>query len=162
MMATLDWIFLAVVLLSMLMGAWRGFVVEVLSLLNWGVAFVAAQWLAPDVAPHLPMAGASEMIRYAAAFVLVFVLAVFAGAMLVWLAGKFFSLAALRPADRALGAVFGLMRGVVLLLALAVVVGMSPLKSEPWWLQAQGARWVTATVKGLKPVLPQEFAKYLP
>lgn len=161
-MATLDWIFIALVLLSMVVGAWRGFVVEVLSLANWGAAFVLAQWLAPVVALKLPMAGASEMVRYAASFALVFVLAVFAGSLLIWLVGKFFTLAGLRPADRALGAVFGLMRGVVLLLALAVVVGMTPLKSEPWWVDSRAAVWVTATVKALKPVLPQEFGKYLP
>lgn len=161
-MATLDWIFLGIVLLSMVVGAWRGLVVEVLSLLNWAAAFVLAQWLAPDVALRLPMAGASEMVRYAAGFALVFVLAVFVGSMLIWLLGKVFSIAALRPADRALGAVFGLMRGTVVLLALAVVVAMTPLKSDPWWVDSQAARWVTAIVKGLKPVLPQEFAKYLP
>ena len=160
-MATLDWIGLGVVLLSLLVGAWRGLVVEVLSLLNWAAAFVLAQWLAPAVAIRLPLAGASEVLRFAAAFALVFVIAVFAGSLLIWLAGKFFTLAGLRPADRALGAVFGLMRGVVVLLAVSVVVGMTPLKSEPWWLNSQAALWMTATVRALKPALPQEFARFL-
>ena len=47
-MLALDWIFGGVLLLSLLVGAWRGLVVEVLSLANWAVAFVAAQWFAPD------------------------------------------------------------------------------------------------------------------
>ena len=161
-MATLDWVCVCVVVLSMVLGAWRGLVVEVLSLANLAAAFVLAQWLAPDVAMRLPIAGASEVIRYAAAFALVLVLAMFAGTMLVWLVGKLFQVAALRPADRALGAVFGVMRGVVLVLAVAVIVGMTPLKAEPWWTGSTVARWATATVRGLKPVLPQEFGKYLP
>ena len=45
-MAMLDWIFLAVLLASMLIGAWRGLVFEVLSALGWLVAFMAAQWWA--------------------------------------------------------------------------------------------------------------------
>ena len=78
-MATLDWIFIGAIAASMLMGAWRGLVVELLSLGNWAAAFVVAQWLAPQVAPRLPMAGAPEAMRQAAAFGLVFVLAVFEG-----------------------------------------------------------------------------------
>ena len=93
-MVTLDWIGIGVVVLSMVLGAWRGLVVEVLSLANLAAAFVLAQWLAPDVAMRLPMAGASEVIRYAAAFALVLVLAMFAGTMLIWLVGKLFQVAA--------------------------------------------------------------------
>ena len=161
-MATLDWIFLGVMALSLLFGAWRGLVVEVLSLLNWGAAFVLAQWFAPALALHLPMAGATEAIRYAAAFALVFVGAVFAGSLLIWLVGKLFQAAGLRPADRALGAVFGVMRGAVILMAAAVLVGMTPMKTQQWWTSSHAAAWVTVAVKGLKPVLPREFGKYLP
>lgn len=161
-MATLDWILLGVVLVSMLVGALRGLIVELLSLANLAAAFVLAQWLAPDVASRLPMAGAPETIRYVAAFGIVFVVALFAGSILIWLVGKMFQVAALRPADRALGAVFGLLRGGVLLLAAAVVVGMTPMKDDSWWTGSTLAGWATATVRGLKPVLPQEFGKYLP
>lgn len=161
-MATLDWIFIGAISASMLLGAWRGLVVELLSLGNWAAAFVVAQWLAPAVALRLPMAGAPEAMRHAAAFGLVFVVAVFAGSILIWLVGRLFQVAALRPADRALGAVFGVLRGAVLLLAAAVIVGMTPLKAEPWWTASTMGGWATATVHGLKPVLPQEFGKYLP
>ena len=161
-MATLDWIFLGVVLLSVGLGAWRGFVVEVLSLANWALAFFVAQWFAPAIAMRLPMAGASDTIRHVAAFLVLFVLTLFAGGLLVWLAGRLFRITALRPADRALGAVFGLMRGVLLLLAAALVIGMTPLKADAWWTGSQLGALATATLKGLKPALPAEFGKYLP
>lgn len=161
-MVTLDWIFLGVLLLSMLVGAWRGLVVEVLSLANWAVAFVAAQWFAPALAAQLPMGGATDLIRYGAAFVLVFVGAVFAGSILIWLTGKLFQAAGLRPADRALGGVFGVLRGLILLLALAALVALTPMKSEPWWTQSSAAGWATAAARGLKPVLPRELGGYLP
>lgn len=161
-MLALDWVFVGVLLLSILVGAWRGFIYEVLSLANWALAFFLAQHYAPALEPHLPMAGASELVRYAGAFVLLFVLAVFAGSVLIWLVSKLFQVAALRPADRALGAVFGAMRGVVVLLAAAVLVAMTPMKSEPWWTESIAAQWATATAKGLRPVLPQEFVRYLP
>ena len=105
-MATLDWVFLAVLLASLLLGAWRGLVYEVLSLLSWIGAFVAAQWLAPLVAGWLPMGGAGEPVRYAAAFVVVFIAAVFAGPV-GGAERKLVHAAGLRPVDRTLAAPSG-------------------------------------------------------
>jgi membrane protein required for colicin V production len=161
-MPTLDWIFLGVLLTSVLLGAWRGLVYEVLSVVSWLAAFVLAQWFAPDVAQRLPMASSGEEVRYAAGFVLVFVLAVFTGGLLATLIKKLFAAVGLQPADRALGAVFGLLRGVVVLLAATVVIGMSPLKSGQWCQEYMGAVFNTAELHGLKPVFPEEFGKYLP
>jgi len=161
-MPTVDWIFLAVLLLSLVVGAWRGLVFEVLSVLSWAVAFVAAQWFAPQVSAHLPMAGAGEPIRYAAGFVIVFIAAVFAGGFVAFIVKKLVSAVGLGPADRMLGAGFGLMRGALLLLAVTVVVGMTPLQASAMWREATGPRVTGSVVKGLKPVLPQDFGKYLP
>ena len=160
-MAVLDWVFGAVLLVSFLVGAWRGLVFEVLSLITWVAAFILAQWFAPDVAQMLPMSGAGEAVRYAAGFVLTFVAAVFAGGLVAVLVKKLISVAGLAPADRMLGAVFGLVRGVVVLLALTVVVAMTPLKKSLWWTESIGSGVLSAAIKGLKPVLPQEFGKYL-
>lgn len=161
-MPMLDWIFATVLLASLALGAWRGLIYEVLSVLSWIAAFILAQWLAPDVAHQLPMTGASEAVRYAAGFVLVFVLAVLAGGLLAKLAQKLFAAIGLQPADRALGAAFGLLRGVVLLLTATAVIGMTPLRTSPWWQESVGVGFSTAALKGLQPVLPQEFEKYLP
>ena len=161
-MLALDWIFGGVLLVSLLLGAWRGLIYEVFSLLSWVAAFMVAQWLAPDLAPRLPMSGSGEAVRYAVAFIVVFVLSVLVGSLLASLAQKFFAAVGLRPADRALGAVFGLVRGVLLLLLATVVITMTPLKTDRWWQVSVGTDLALATLKGLKPVLPQEFAKYLP
>lgn len=161
-MSTLDWIFFAVLSGSLLLGAWRGLVYEVMSVVSWIAAFVLAQWFSPDVAQKLPMDGAGEAVRYATAFVLIFVLAVMAGGLFAKLFQKIFSAVGLRPADRALGAVFGLMRGAVLLLAATVVVEMTPAKSSVSWQESVGAGISMAALKGLKPAMPQEFGKFLP
>jgi len=160
--AALDWIFLGILLLSMMVGAWRGLVYEVLSLANWALAFFLARHFAPEFAAWLPMTNATEAIRYGIAFVLLFVLFVFAGSLFIWLISQLFKVAGLRPADRALGAVFGLIRGGVVLLAATVLVTMTSWKSESWWTESAAAAWATTAVEKLKPVLPPEFGKYLP
>lgn len=160
-MPALDFVFMGVLLASLLLGAWRGLVYEVLSVASWIAAFILAQWFAPDMAQKLPMTGSGEAVRYAAGFVLVFILSVFAGGLVAALAKKLFAAVGLQPIDRVLGAAFGLLRGVVLLLTATVVISMSPLKSGEWWQESVGAGMTTAVLKGLKPVLPEEFGKYL-
>lgn len=160
-MTTVDWVLLAVLAFSMLLGAWRGLVYEVLSVLGWAASFYAAQYFAPMVAGWLPLQSSSETVRYAAAFVLVFVVGVFTAGLLAFLLKKLIEAIGLRPVDRTMGAAFGLVRGVILLLAAAVVMDMTALKSSTWWQESKGAPVLTAALKGLKPLLPEEFAKYL-
>jgi membrane protein required for colicin V production len=161
-MQVLDWICLAALVFSMLVGAWRGLVVEVLSVMSWIAAFFLAQWFAPDAAQWLPMEGATEVVRYAAGFVLVFIATVFFGSLLAFVIKKLLTAVGMRPADRVLGAAFGLVRGVVMILALTVVVGMTSARAAPWWQDAVTPQVATVVLQGLKPVLPQEFGKYLP
>ena len=162
-MAVLDWVVVSVLLFSLLLGLLRGLVYEVLSVLSWISAFVVAQWLAQDVGAWLPMMNsAADPLRYAAGFAVVFVAVVFAGGLLAWGTRKVIEAVGLRPADRALGAAFGLVRGVVLVLALAVIVNMTPLRTAPWWTDSASAGVSTAALRGLKPVLPDAVPQYLP
>ena len=161
-MTPLDWVFAGILAASLLLGAWRGLVYEVLSVMSWIAAFVLAQVFAPDVAHWLPMGQAPQPLKYAAAFLLVFIVVVFAGGLLAWLTSKLVAAVGLRPIDRVLGAGFGLVRGALLLMAIAIVVNMTPLHRDDWWTQSQGAGLATAAVKNLKPVLPERFGQYLP
>jgi len=145
----------------MLLGAWRGLVYEVLSVLGWVVSFFVAQWFAPDLAARLPVQSAADPVRYAAAFVLIFIASVFAAGLLAFLLKKLVAAVGLAPVDRVLGAAFGVLRGVVLLLAATVVIDMTALKTSEWWRESKGAPVLAATLKAIKPVLPEQFAKYL-
>jgi membrane protein required for colicin V production len=137
-------------------------VYEVLSLLSWIAAFTLAQWLAMDVAGWLPLNNSPEQVRYAAGFLAMFVVALFGGGLIAYWVQRVVTSVGLRPIDRALGAVFGALRGVVLLLAITVVAGMTPVHSSDAWKEAGGPLWATQLLGGLKPVLPPEFVKYLP
>lgn len=161
-MTVVDWVFIAVLVGSMLLGIWRGLVYEVLSVLSWIAAFVLAQMFAPDMAAHLPLSGSNEAVQYAAGFAVVFVVCAFAGGILAFLGSKLAAVIGLAPVDKLLGAGFGAVRGVVLILVATTLVGMTALKEQAWWTEAAGPRIATAALRGLKPLLPQEFGKYLP
>ena len=161
-MSALDWIFAAVLLLSLVLGAWRGLVYEVLSLLNWVLAFVLARWLALDAAHYLPMTTASEPLRYAAGFVVVFIAVIVLGGLMVVLIKKLTAAVGLSPVDRVLGALFGVMRGVLLLLLATVVVHLTPMKDSTVWHESAAVRVSLAVLKDLKPALPRDLDRFLP
>lgn len=160
-MAAVDWILMGVLAFSLLLGAWRGLVYEVLSVLGWVLSFYVAQLFAPQLAELLPIRSASESIRYAAAFVLIFIASLFACGLLAFLLKKLVQSIGLRPVDRTLGAAFGLVRGLILLLATTMVINMTALKASVWWQESKGAPALAAILKGLKPALPERFGPYL-
>lgn len=154
-------VLLLVVLVSMAIGAWRGLVFEVISVLGWVASFFVAQWYAPWAASHLPLAGASATLRYAAGFAVVFIAVVVVCGLLAVLLRKVVEGVGLRPIDRVLGAGFGLLRAVVLLMAAALVVGMTPLKEQDAWRQSVGASWLNAGLSGLRGMMPEDLARRL-
>lgn len=156
-----DWALLAVLGLSALLGLWRGLMYEVLSVAGWVAAFIVAQAWAATVGEWLPMGGASPALRLAAGFVLLFVAVAFAGGLVAWLVKKLVDSVGLRPVDRVLGGAFGVLRGAVLLLALAVVVHMTPLREQTWWRDSMVAAELSAALLVLRPLLPDGIARYL-
>ncbi len=150
------------VCLSLAVGAWRGFLYEVFSLAGWVLAFFMARWWANEVAEKLPMGGASEGLRYGAAFVVVFVVAAFAAGLVSWLIRKLAVKVGLRPVDRVLGAFFGAVRAAVLSVVVAFGVTLTPLAKHEAWVQSSAAQFLVGVAQQGKPFLPEELLKVLP
>jgi len=155
----LDWVLLAVLVVSIVVGLWRGFVFECLSLAGWVVAWFAAQWAAPWVAGYVPLFSAESPLRLSLAFVLAIVAALVIWALLARLIRLAIRATPLSVPDRLLGAVFGALRGGVLLLAVATVVALTPASQSPGWRASQGARWLGTALVQLKPLLPESVAR---
>jgi membrane protein required for colicin V production len=156
---TLGWVDLAmlgVIALSALVGAVRGLTFEVLSLLGWVAAWFAGLWLGPWLAPHLrigaPGSPLNGIAAFACAFLVVLVLWGLGARGVSALVGK----TLLRPLDRLLGAIFGLARGVLVLLALATVVSYTPATASDAWRESHGAAWLNSILHELVPSLSPE------
>lgn len=157
-----DWVLLAVLVLSAAVGLWRGLVFEVLSLLGWVAAYIAAQALSSTVAPLLPVGVPDGPVNQGAAFALVFVLSLVIWTLLSRLLRLIVHATPLQLIDRVLGGGFGLLRGVVLLLAVATVVALTPAARSPHWQASQGAGLLAGLLQALKPLLPDSVARHLP
>lgn len=157
-----DWVLLALLFLSVLLGLWRGLMFEVLSVAGWVAAFLLAQAWADDVVPWLPIEKVAPPLQIAIGFALVFICVAFVGGVIAWGVQKLVASVGLRPVDRVLGGAFGLARGVVILLAVALVITITQLQSAAWWKGSATAGVLTATLHDLKPLLPDPVARYIP
>lgn len=161
-MTSLDWVFAFALLASMALGMWRGLIQEFVAVAGWVTAFVLAQQFGERVGHMLPMSTSSGTLRYAAGFAAVFVVTVLASGVLGWLLRWLAQAVGMRPADRALGALFGLLRGMVLLLAVAVLALATPLQEHALWVESASAEWLLAVLRGLKALWPELWPDFLP
>jgi len=133
-MTTVDYLLAGAVMLSMLFGAIRGFLRESVALLGWLVGLWLAWRYAGVVEPYLGGALAGTVLQAWVARILVLICVVMAG----WLLGSLLSYLVQRSGltlgvDRMLGALFGVVRGAVIV-GFAVMLGQAAeLEAEPWW-----------------------------
>lgn len=157
-----DWVLVGILFLSVVVGLMRGLVFEVLSLLGWLAAYIAAQWLSPLLAPHLPVGRSGSALNQAAALACTFVAALVVWGLAARLLRMVIHATPLSVVDRVLGVTFGVARAVVLMLAIATVVMLTSLAKSPAWQQSRGAVWLGDAIRGLKPILPPQIAGHLP
>lgn len=129
----LDLAILAVIGLSVVISLVRGFVRETLSLVVW----IAAIWIglrfAEPVAALMEAVIASPTLRIGAAFAVLFVGVLIAGAILNYMASVLVGRTGLSGTDRFIGLFFGLARGVLVVAILMLAAGLTALPREPWW-----------------------------
>lgn len=157
-----DLAMLGLLALSIVGGLLRGLVFELLSLAGWVAAFLLAQQAAPLVAPHLPSVVPDGAPRTAAAFASAFVAALVLWALLARLVHVVVRASPLDALDRVFGAAFGALRGTVVLLAVATVVGLTPLRNSAAWRASQGAVWLNDGLHAVRPLLPAGLSRHLP
>lgn len=149
----------AFLLLSIVFGLVRGFVFELLSAAGWVVAFFAAPELTPHVLHHVQVAAAGSTLNRMLAFAAAFVVVLVAWSLAARLVRLLIRATPLSPIDRLLGAGFGALRGVAVLLLLAALVSATPLRHAPAWQRSDGAAWLNAALQGIRPWLPVDWTR---
>jgi len=158
-MTLFDYAVLAIVGLSVLLGVLRGFVREVIALGSWVVAFVVSSAYGGDLAPLLAGQIPDENWRVLAAVVTLFFVILLLMNIIAVLASRLIKSAGLGLEDRLLGGVFGLARGVAVVLALVLAAGLTVLPRQPVWKDAMLAAPLETLAAFVKQWLPQGWAK---
>ncbi len=155
----LDWLLLGVLALSVVVGLWRGLVFELISLAGWILAWLVALHGAEAIGGLLGAGAPGSALRSGVGFVVGFVGTLIVCALLARLAKSLVNATPLSVLDRMLGAGFGLLRGVLLLLALVTVVNWTPMAQAAWWRASEAVTWLARLERGLQPWLPPDLLR---
>ncbi|MSQ53568.1 MAG: CvpA family protein [Betaproteobacteria bacterium] len=141
---------------SLLVGVLRGLLRELVMLVGWICAFVLATVFSKQITPLMPeslgpMLG--PLLAYVAIFVAVLITAGFIALLLTLLAKS----AGMGALNRMMGAGFGVLRGLLVVLALVLVAGFTPLPKEPFWRNAVSSGAFETVIVAARPLLPEEL-----
>ncbi|MDF2178059.1 CvpA family protein [Aliiglaciecola sp. CAU 1673] len=129
----IDYCILGIILVSTLISLVRGFVKEAISLAVWFAAFFVASQFYADLAVYLTNFS-DELIRNGVAIAILFVVTLILGGLLNYLIGQMVQYTGLSGTDRALGAVFGLLRGALVVSALLFFMdAFTGFPNAQWW-----------------------------
>ena len=127
-----DIVILIITVLSSVFGLWRGLIKEVLSLLTWIAALLVSRVYSEPLAGLMTGMIENDGIRYVSAFAILFVIVMMLGTFLNFLMSKLLNITGLKLADRLLGAVFGVARGVIIVLVILFVTNVFVSETELW------------------------------
>jgi membrane protein required for colicin V production len=150
----IDWAIVAVIAVSVLLGVLRGLVREVLSIVGWVAGIWLALRYANEIGRALPFDLPWPEARTALAALAIVIGAVLAAGLLAWIIGKLMSAVKLSGTDRMLGALFGLLRGLLIVLLVALFAGRTALAQQPPWRESLLLPLVEAAVRFASPLLP--------
>jgi len=157
----LDYAVIGVLVVSLVWSAVRGVVWEIFALGGWIIAFLAANLFAGPLAAHLPTAVPGGELRTLVAFLAIFVVALICSALVGMLMSKLVSAIGLGAVDKALGALFGIARGTILVLVAVLAAGLTSAPRQPWWQESLSGEPLKQAALALKPWLPDSFAQRL-
>lgn len=125
-------------------------------------AFLGAIWWGPRVSDWLITYIDNPLLRTGVSYLAVFLVVLLLVGLLNMTLAMLIEKTGLTPADHGLGAMFGFLRGAVLVLILVTLAGYTELPTEPWWTDARLSGASVQAVQQLKEWLPPSFAARLP
>ena len=158
-MTVFDLIAVLVVAISVGFSIWRGLVREVLALLSWIMAFWLAKLFAAVVAGWLPSSWSHQGLRIAIGFIAVMLVSVLVFSLVSMFIVHLVKVAGLTASDRMLGALFGLLRGVLIVVIMVLLGGMTSEPREPYWRHALFSGPLEKMASWVKPWLPEDIAR---
>lgn len=160
-MTVFDYAVLLITGLSVLLGVMRGLVQELLALIGWLAALLAAKSYATQLVPLLPDVIPGEAPRLAAAFIMLFLVTLMVMSLARLAVSGFVKALRLGAFNRALGAAFGLARGLLIAGVIVLLAGLTALPQQEFWKNAMLSAPLEAMVISAKPWLPDAMAKHL-
>lgn len=160
-MTLFDYLTLFVLLASVIISTTRGVVREVLSLASWVAAFIVANLYGETLALLLPELVPGALTRMIIAFVVLFIGTRLLMGLLILMCESLIKASGLSFVDRSLGSLFGVARGMLIVLSVVILCGMTAIPQQPFWKDAMLSPYAESAARSVKPFLPDEFARHV-
>ena len=158
-MSTFDYLLLAMLLASALVGILRGLIREAMSLAIWVIALWSAARFDTAVAHLFSNTLDDPLWQLWAARLALFVGVLFAGSVLAWVVSYLVRRSVITGTDRTLGMLFGLARGVVLAGILVLALELGGFTAEPWWRESKLIPYAAAVAAELRDMAQLQLAE---
>ena len=161
-MNNFDLIILAVMLLFTAIGAWRGLVREVITVLTWVLSCLLAWLFAGELSTIFKGMVDDPALRQLLAFVLIFIVVFVLGMVASWLIHKHLpGKRGFRIANLALGSLIGAARGGVIVIAVFLVAGLTSFPQRSWWREASFAPYFERAAVTVAGYMPRDIARHV-
>ena len=151
-----DYLVIAAIIASAIVGALRGFLREAVALAAWVIALFLAWHFSDLIAPHLGGLMSDSEVRPWAARVIIVLLVLLLGAGVAAALAHFVRLSIFSGMDRLLGFAFGLLRGFVLLGVFVILGQLLRLPEEHWWRHSMLIPYGESIANGLRMLVGEE------
>lgn len=160
-MTSFDYAVIVIVSLSVIVSVMRGLLKEVLAILGWVVAFYVAKTYSSQILPMMPVEIPTESLRMLASFLVLFVATLIVSSLLAIALASIFKKMDLGWLNRSLGALFGLVRGVLIIGIIVFLAGLTSIPQDARWRNAMLSSPLEALVIGAKPWVAGNMATYI-
>jgi len=160
-MVWVDYLIIGIILLSSGISIVRGFIKEVLSLASWALSFWVALTFYPHVATLLTNYIEIPSVRLFSAFMSLFIVTLILAALVNHLISQVVEKTGLSGTDRALGVIFGLVRGVAIVSLLVLLAAATPMPNDDWWQNSLLLEHFEQLAIWLRSFLPADIAEYI-
>jgi len=158
-MIAVDYIILAILILSAVMGLIRGLLREAVAVITWFLAIVLAWYFGSSIEPYLGGVLVGSPLRIWAARTIIFVLVLLLGSAVGVVLGHFVRVSMFAGMDKFLGFVFGLVRGVVIVGALTIAIQALSMDQDPKWKNSKLMPYAIGVADALRGIVGDKLER---
>ncbi len=157
-----DFVILAVLLVFVAIGAWRGFVREILSLVTWVIAIVIGWLFAGDIAGLYEGMVQDDVVRRVLGFVTLFSAVFLAGMLVSFLVNRYLlQKKAFRIGNVVFGGLVGAARGVLIVAIVFLLAGLTSFPQRDWWRAAALSPYFERAALYVSHYIPRDIARHI-
>ena len=158
-MIAVDYIILAIVIISAVMGLVRGLLREAIAVITWILAIVLAWSFGPSLEPLLGGVLEGSPLRIWAARTIIFVGVLLLGGAVAVIVSNFVRVSMFAGMDKFLGFVFGIIRGIVIVGAFTIAIQALRMDEDARWQRSKLLPYAASVADALRGIMGEKLER---